>query len=338
MMVSGVGTKHYFHQNHLYSVAAMTNSTGAVVERYRYDAYGKRTVTNAGGTPIAASTIGQQRGFTGYYLDAETGLYHARARPYSPTLGRFIGRDPIGYLAGQWSLYAYLDGNPGSGLDPFGTVDILEMIAKCIRGEYAACVALQYAIPGTEFTSALSAAPEFALVYMLSQIREALIRNDCYGDNDGTPRCQHLFWLEGRLKGDETVDPPGGVGTGGGGPGGGGPLPPIRPPPPQPPQPPQPQPPIVPPAQPPVQPPTPPAPPPPSSGGTPDACAHCCVFLRQWSDNAGGAGLADRIIKRQVAPSQPCPQPQASASSGGTGISGSATYSLIAREPHPCSR
>jgi len=96
MMVSGVGTKHYFHQNHLYSVAAMTSSTGAVVERYRYDAYGKRTVTNAAGTPIAASTIGQQRGFTGYYLDAETGLYYARARMYSAGLGRFVGRDPWG--------------------------------------------------------------------------------------------------------------------------------------------------------------------------------------------------------------------------------------------------
>ena len=67
MMVSGAGTKHYFHQNHLYSVSAMTDGSGAVVERYRYDAYGKRTVTNAAGTPISASTIGQQRGFTGYH-------------------------------------------------------------------------------------------------------------------------------------------------------------------------------------------------------------------------------------------------------------------------------
>jgi len=127
MMVSGVGTKHYFHQNHLYSVAAMTSSTGAVVERYRYDAYGKRTVTNAGGTPIAASTIGQQRGFSGYYLDAETGLYYARARMYSAELGRFVNRDPYrqsvipmatdGYPDG-FSLYAaYFV--PGS-MDPTG--------------------------------------------------------------------------------------------------------------------------------------------------------------------------------------------------------------------------
>jgi len=71
----------------------MTDSVGAVVERYRYDAYGKRTVTNAAGTPIAASTIGQQRGFTGYYEDAETALYYARSRMYSAKLGRFIQRD-----------------------------------------------------------------------------------------------------------------------------------------------------------------------------------------------------------------------------------------------------
>jgi len=94
MMVSGVGTKSYFHQNHLYSVAAITDGAGTVVERYRYDAFGKRTVTNAAGTPIAASTVGNQVGLTGKYLDAETGLYDFEARAYSPTLGRFLARDP----------------------------------------------------------------------------------------------------------------------------------------------------------------------------------------------------------------------------------------------------
>lgn len=34
-------------------------------------------------------------GFTGYITDNETGLLHARARQYSPTLGRFVGRDMI---------------------------------------------------------------------------------------------------------------------------------------------------------------------------------------------------------------------------------------------------
>jgi len=151
MMVSGASTKHYFHQNHLYSVAAMTNSTGAVVERYRYDAYGKRTVTNAAGTPIAASTIGQQRGFTGYYLDAETGLYYARARMYSAWLGRFVERDTRakngrypssldGYQDGMSLYSAYM---VPSRLDPSGQntmfVDMVTTtpptMAKCNSGK-----------------------------------------------------------------------------------------------------------------------------------------------------------------------------------------------------------
>jgi len=107
----------------------MTSSTGAVVERYRYDAYGKRTVTNAAGTTIVASSIGQQRGFTGYYLDAETGIYYARARMYSPAMGRFIGRDPLGYVDGYSEYGAFFAPN---GLDPMGT--------KRVNGKRAAMV------------------------------------------------------------------------------------------------------------------------------------------------------------------------------------------------------
>ena len=37
-----------------------------------------------------------QRGFQGYYYDAEVGFWHARGRPYSGPLGRFVAADPIG--------------------------------------------------------------------------------------------------------------------------------------------------------------------------------------------------------------------------------------------------
>jgi YD repeat-containing protein len=44
--------KNYCHSNHLYSLAAVTDAAGNVVERYRYDAYGKRVVLDANGLPM----------------------------------------------------------------------------------------------------------------------------------------------------------------------------------------------------------------------------------------------------------------------------------------------
>jgi len=89
------GTRYFTHGNHLYSPSAVANAAGQVQERYRYDAYGKQTITTATGTTRNRSAEGFSRGFTGYILDEETGLYYARARMYSAGLGRFIERDAM---------------------------------------------------------------------------------------------------------------------------------------------------------------------------------------------------------------------------------------------------
>jgi len=100
-----VGERKFVHANHLYSVAALTDNAGAVVERYRYDAYGQRTVLAADGVTVrTGSSHGNQVGFTGRYLDKETGLWYFRARNYSGSLGRFASRDPLTYVDG-WNLY-----------------------------------------------------------------------------------------------------------------------------------------------------------------------------------------------------------------------------------------
>ena len=133
---TGAGDQRlFYHQNTLYSTFALTDSAGSVVEGYQYDAYGRQTVfapgTNGvvdfGGddvvTPDGASSLGNPYLFTGRRLDAETGLYHYRARYLNTAQGRFISRDPIGSWVETLSLgnpYSYVGNNPTNYQDPAG--------------------------------------------------------------------------------------------------------------------------------------------------------------------------------------------------------------------------
>ncbi len=120
------GGAYYYHQNALWSVEAITDSTATPVERYAYDAYGSVTVTNGTGTPVAPnawgtphSAIGNPWTFTGRQLDEESGLYFYRARSYDPQKGRYLQRDPQGYDDGT-NLYEYVGDRPTALTDPTG--------------------------------------------------------------------------------------------------------------------------------------------------------------------------------------------------------------------------
>lgn len=81
------------------------------------------TVFDAWG--VTRSETGTRFSAFGYTSrEVETaGLWFYRARYYDPSIGRFTQEDPV--FSSQWrQLYAYVDNNPLSGLDPFGLATV----------------------------------------------------------------------------------------------------------------------------------------------------------------------------------------------------------------------
>ena len=118
---------YYLLQDLLYRAVALTNSSGAIVEAYDCDAYGNTLIFTGPGTDgvwFTDDDVQSNYGangiiYCGYRFDPETQNYYARNRNYSPSLGRWITRDPVGHSGGI-NVYEYVREKPAVATDPKG--------------------------------------------------------------------------------------------------------------------------------------------------------------------------------------------------------------------------
>jgi RHS repeat-associated protein len=118
---------YYYAQDHLYSTAALLDNTGAVVERYEYDAYGQPYIMDSSYGARGTSLYDNPYLFTGrrvdFLDDGGLTLQYSRNRYFDYYTGRWLSHDPIGYSAGI-NLYEYVSSNPEIYVDPTGLTKI----------------------------------------------------------------------------------------------------------------------------------------------------------------------------------------------------------------------
>lgn len=121
----GKGEHYHIVRDYHGSITEIINSTGSIVERLRYNAWGQR-IDFSTSQPYEYGKEPELflgRGYTGHEHIPQFGLINMNARLYDPVLGRFLSPDP--YIQDEnnpqnWNRYTYALNNPLKYIDRDG--------------------------------------------------------------------------------------------------------------------------------------------------------------------------------------------------------------------------
>jgi RHS repeat-associated protein len=151
-LLPGQAEPLYYLTDVLGSTTDLTDGSGMVVTSYRYDAFGTVRETEPSG---GSGVIPNRFLFTGQHQDDGTALVYLRARWYAPLQGRFLSKDPAGFLDGT-NTYTYVGNDPIDFTDPSGNFrrrQFLEGMGSIAGGAMSMAWGLKLAIiaPPTAF-------------------------------------------------------------------------------------------------------------------------------------------------------------------------------------------
>jgi RHS repeat-associated protein len=114
---SSTGAVGYLHHDQQGSTSLLTGSTGTVIGKCAYGAYGSPTCEGSATTPL---------GFDGQYTSSDTGLIYLRARIYDPSTAQFLSVDPLEAFSA--APYNYARDNPLNNIDPSGLLSLGSLV------------------------------------------------------------------------------------------------------------------------------------------------------------------------------------------------------------------